>query len=321
MRFLIVYILIVLGLTSCFKEDVKVDPPTPGDVETVQIEIGYPYLYQVYYNCESNQIVSTNTKYDWDLAFECGASGQHIKLNTAKGMFSSNQGQVDFNSVTSANGVNWQWDASSGDLDSTAIGNWNNQTVYIIDLQSDQNGNNLGYKKVIFNQVTDTSYTFTYANLDGSNLNTYHILKDDNVNFICFSFANGGETKHIEPPKKDWDLWFTNYQNFFTNLPLPFVITGVLSNRCQNIMIAEDTLDQFINIQLKDTINYIFTNQADEIGYDWKIRNPQDNSFTIDPKKSYILKNQKGLFFKIRFIDFYNNSGQKGYPKFEIQKL
>lgn len=321
MKLRLISILVFIFLSSCFKEDIIINSPQPGSVNTVQIEIGYPYLNQVYYNCDKNKIISSNSRYDWDLAFECGINGYHIKLNTAKGILSSNQGQVAFSAVTSTAGIDWQWDNSNGNLDSTAIGTWTNQTVYIINLQSDQNGNNLGFKKVVFQSVTDTSYTFKYADLDGSNENNYTIYKDDSVNFICFSYSNGGQTKHIEPPKNQWDLLFTNYQNFFTNLPLPFVITGVLSNKCQNILIAEDTLNQFINLSLKDTINYTFSNYADAIGYDWKIRNPQDNSFIIDEKKSYLLKNQMGLFFKLRFIDFYNNQGQKGYPKFEIQKL
>jgi len=321
MRLLIYNISIILLLASCFKEDVKIEPHTPGDVNTVQIEIGYPYLNQVYYNCEQNKIVSINNRYDWDLAFECGASGYHIKLNTAKGMLSSNQGNVDFNSITSVSGLDWQWDNSNGDLNGTAVGEWTSQTTYVLNLQSDEVGNSLGYKKIKFESFTDSTYTFSYANLDGSDFKTVVLSKNNNLNFIHFTFANGGKIKQIEPPKTDWDLCFTNYQHFFSNLPIPFVITGVLSNRYSGITIAEDTLSQFPLLVLKDTINYNFTPYQDEIGYDWKIRNSADNSFTIDSRKSYILKNQNNLYYKIRFIDFYNNTGSKGYPTFEIQKM
>lgn len=310
-------------LTSCFKEDIKVNPPSPGEVETVTIEIGYPYKNQVFYNCEQNKIISTNSKFDWDIGFETGVDGKHVKLNTAKGVLSSNQGSLAFDDVNSVTGITWQWDASNGYLDSTAIGDWflSSNTTYIIDLQSDEFGNNLGYKKVVFESVNDTAYVFTYANLDGSNLNTFSVIKDNSINFMSFSFANGGEVKQVEPPKTEWDLCFTNYQHFFSNLPLPFVITGALSNRYSKVKIAEDNNSQFSIVQLSDTLNYEFTDYADEIGYDWKIRNSADNSFTIDENKSYILKNKNGLFYKIRFIDFYNSTGSKGYPKFEIQKL
>lgn len=328
MKQLLTLLFILLIITSCFKEDVKINPPKPGNINTVTIEIGYPYLNQVYYNCEQNKIISTNTKYDWDLAFECGTNGYHIKMNTAKGILTSNQGSSNFNSVSSASGVEWQWDNSNGNLNDTGIGEWfdfqQDQSLgftYIIDLKYDIGGANLGYKKVNFLTVTDTTYTFKFANLDGTNEITYTIKKDNSVNFICFTFANGGKTKHIEPNKTDWDLCFTNYQHKFSNLPLPFVITGVLSNKYSGVIVAEDTLNNFTTLTLKDTVNYTFTNKLDEIGYDWKIRNSADNSFTIDEQKSFLIRNQNGLYFKLRFIDFYNETGSKGYPKFEIQKL
>ena len=324
----IAVLMLILLVNSCFKEDIQLAKPKPGDVKTVTIEIGYPYLNQVYYNCEKNLIVSSNSRYDWDLKFENGINGYHIIVNTAKGILVSNQGNVNFADINSATGVNWQWDKSNGNLDSTAIGEWydfdtdmSKQMVYIIDLQSDESGNDLGYKKITFDNVDANSYSFSYANLDGSQYQSYTIQKDDALNFVSFSFANGGETVSIEPPKNDWDLCFTNYQHFFSNLPLPFVVTGVLSNKYSGIKIAEDNENRFSAIQLSDTLMYYFTDEQDEIGYDWKIRNSADNSFTIDENKSYILKNQIGLYYKIRFIDFYNSTGSKGYPKFEIQKL
>ena len=69
------------------------------------------------------------------------------------------------------------------------------------------------------------------------------------------------------------------------------------------------------------TSNYNFTNIKDEIGHDWKIRNSADNSFTIKGSKSFIVHTNSGYYYKIRFIDFYNSTGSKGYPKFEIQRL
>jgi hypothetical protein len=35
----------------------------------------------------------------------------------------------------------------------------------------------------------------------------------------------------------------------------------------------------------------------------------------------YVVRTSEGLFYKIHFIDFYNETGLKGYPKFEIAAL
>lgn len=316
------YLFISLVFSSCLKEEKPIPYPEPGDMNTVQIEIGYPYTNQVYYDCESNKVISTNTKFDWDIAFECSENGYHVLVNNALGMLVANMGSVDFTSVTSISGVTWTWDAPSGNLDSTAIGNWqNSNNVYIIDRQYDANGNHQGYYKIQLQQVTASSYTFRFAQLNGNNDKTISISKDNNLSFLHYSFNNGGEIKNIEPEKNSWDLLFTNHHHKFDNLPLPFVLTQALTNKHNGVLVAEDNNGNFLDITLKDTANYTFTNYWNEIGHDWKIRNSNDNSYTIDNNKSYIVKTTSGLFYKIRFIDFYNQYGQKGYPTFEIQKL
>ncbi|MCC7332476.1 MAG: HmuY family protein [Flavobacteriales bacterium] len=317
------YLLFILPfLTSCLKEETPLPKPKPGNVETVVIEIGFPYLNQVYYDCETNNIVSKNTKYDWDLSFESSTSGYHVLLNTAVGMYAANMGSTDFNSISSISGASWQWDNPNGDLNSTAIGNWiGKNEVFIIDRQYDDNGNHMGYMKFQLITVTDISYTFKFANLDGTNETTYTISKNYSKNFVHFSFEDNGKTIELEPEKNSWDLLFTNHQHKFDNLTMPFVLTQTLTNKHNGVLVAEDNNNNFSKIKLEDTLRYSFTNNWDEIGHDWKIRNNTNNSFTIDGNKSYIVKTTKGYFYKMRFIDFYNHLGQKGYPTFEIQRL
>lgn len=322
MKNYLVILFLPLFLSSCLKEETPIPMPEPGNMETVIIEIGFPYLNQVYYDCETNKVVKTNTKYDWDISFECTPTGSHILLNNATGMLAANFGNVPFSSVTSASGVTWLWDNPNGNLDSTAFGNWvNTNNVYLVDRQYDDVGNHRGYRKLQFIDVNTLTYTFKFANLDGSNEQTVTLYKNSAINFIHYSFDNGGQTLSLEPEKNSWDLLFTNHHHKFDNLTLPFVLTQTLTNKFNGVMVAEDNNNNFFNITLKDTSNYIFTNYWDEIGYDWKIRNSSDNSFTIDANKSFIVKTTQGLFYKLRFIDFYNNLGQKGYPTFEIQRL
>ncbi len=294
-------------------------------MEQKQIEIGYPYLYQVYYDCGTNQEVSINTKYDWDLAFEASEDGWHIILNTAKGMLASVTDITDLTSVTTDNGLELRWDSSTGNLDSTAIGDWGftsgNHVVSIINRQFNANGQALGKVKMVVDSVTDQNYYIRFAALTEQQSTSFVIDKDPEKNFVHFSFENNGAHVNVEPDKENWDLLFTNYQHFFSNLPLPFVITGVHSNIHSGVKVAEDLNGNFFNITLEDTVNYTFSDRLDEIGFDWKIRNGADNSFTIEPNKSFIILSTEGIYYKMRFVDFYDENGNKGYPTFEIQKL
>ncbi len=327
LTYLFAFVLTSAFFISCEKEEKPLSAPSLGDLETVTITMEYPYLYQVYYSCDQNEVVNTNERYDWDIAFECTPNGHQILLNIAKATFVADKETTPWGQITDTIGSVWSWDATSGNPDSLALKNWydpisntyNNHT-YIIDRGYNSSGSHMGFVKVQFNSVTTNGYEFTFANLDGTNEQQITIPKISDYNHLCFSFDNGGEIKYFEPHKDQWDLLFTNFQYKFSNLPMPFIITGVFSNSPNGVWIAEDNNNNFDNITLSDTSNYIFTNQRDEIGYDWKIKLP-DNNFIIDINKSYIVKSTSGLFYKIRFIDFYNSTGSKGYPKFEIQKL
>jgi len=50
LNYIIGFMVFQLMFTSCFKEDEKVTPHDPGDVETVVIEMTGNYRYQVYYD-------------------------------------------------------------------------------------------------------------------------------------------------------------------------------------------------------------------------------------------------------------------------------
>lgn len=333
MKHLSIYSVLTLALMlifSCEKGEKPVDPvPTR---ETVEIEIGFPYNNQVFYNCANNTIVSTIKKDTWDLAFDCSEEGFLIRINVSKGMLAANSGSTDFEGVTSTSGVTWKWDRADGDPAHTAIGEWlesggsektSSNKVYIVNRQKNIADVSLGFKKIVFTGFSDNKYQFKFANLDGSDEHTFEIEKDPEYNYVYFSFDDGGKQVSVEPKKDEWDLLFTNYQHKFDNLPLPFVITGVLINRDGGTEAAKDSTVNynFDDIALIDVPFFNFKKDRDVIGYDWKIIDRTDDSFTIDTRFLFVVKSINGKYYKLRFTDFYNDLGAKGYPNFEIERL
>jgi hypothetical protein len=324
--------------SSCFKEDEKIVPHDPGDVETVVIGLTSDYRYQVYYDLGTSSIVSTNLKKAWDLGFDGAENGWKIILNSSNFMLAAGTGHTDFIIPLDTAGLDFRFDASSGNPDSMAIGKWvdfllpdsaivyTNQ-VYVIDRGYDEAGNLRGLKKIVFQELTDSSYSFRWANLDGSNESSFTVNKDPSVNFTCFSFDEGGKQLTIEPPKYDWDLVFTQYTTLlYTNEgdPYPYLLTGTLSNPT-GITVAEDTLYEFSSIDLTIADNLIFSKALDEIGYDWKdvVGDVSSGSvsYVIREGLNYVIQDGQGYLYKLRFISFYSNSGEKGYPTFEFARL
>ena len=334
----IILLSLILILQSCFKEDEKIAPHDPGDVITETIEMQSDYRYQVYYDLGTGSVVSSNFKDEWDLGFECAPGGWHVILNTSNFMLAGNTGLTVFNDATDTAGTAWRYDPSSGNLDSTAIGNWISfspadssvsisQHVYIIDRGYDEAGNLRGLKKVVFTGWDADRYSFRYANLDGSGEDSIEVVKDPAVNFICFSFDEGGRVIGLEPPKNSWDLLFTQYTTLlFTNEgdPYPYLVTGVLANRT-GVEVACDTLVDFSSITLEQAVNFTFSTIQDEIGYDWKDVigdvSTGNVSYVIIPGINYVVKDAGGFYYKLRFISFYNDEGEKGFPTFEFQLL
>ena len=125
-RFLQLFIFIgfALTITSCFKEDEMVQPYDRGDVVVKTIAMTQYYTNQVYFDLEEGEEVSVNNKNEWDLGFEGSGEGWHIILNTSAFMYAANTGITDFEQGIDTTGLQWKFDKSDGDLDSTAIGTW-----------------------------------------------------------------------------------------------------------------------------------------------------------------------------------------------------
>lgn len=312
--------ILLLTLSSCKKEELPVPKHATGDVITATVNMEASYKCQIYYDLETNTVVGQNAKTLWDLAFETSPTGFHVIQNTAKTMFAWNTNITNFDSVTDTTGFfnNKKWDEPSGNLDSTAIGDWRNASnVYIIDRGYNELGTHQGFRKIQFQTFGETSYTVRFSQLNGVGNTTFQIAKDTNYNFTFLSFTTSG-TLIVEPPKQTWDLLFTQYTHIFYNPTQPYLVTGCLINR-YNTQVAIDTTNSFETITFNNTENYQLSTKVNAIGYEWKTFNA--GIYVTNPNFNYIIKNRKGIYYKLHFIDFYNQSGLKGSPKWEYQQL
>lgn len=333
-RFFLVNLLIAasLILSSCFKKDQQIEPHPRGNVLTDTIPMTENYLYQIYFDLESGKIISKNAKTMSDLGFECSPEGWKIILNTGDFMKAADLGIVPFGEVQDTTGKIMKFDKSDGNPDSLAIGTWftvnggdtvSNNHVYLIDRGLDENGNALGFYQVVFDSLKNGSYYFRVAPMKGGTVVHGNVTKDPSVNYLFYSIPAGGKVQSLEPPKASYDLLFTQYTTLLytsTGEPYPYLVTGVLLNR-YNVSAVIDTIDSFSSISLQSAQNMKLSASLDEIGYQWKVFNFNLGSYTVKENMVYIIRNRDGYYYKLRFIGFYNNLGQKGYPVIEYQML
>ena len=314
-------ICIAVLLFSCEKSEIPIQPHEMGDILSNQINMESDYSKQVFYSLNNNIAIKENIKTDWDLGFESSEEGWRIILNTSTYSSVSKIINSNFEESISINNLTWQWENPTGIIDGTAIGDYRNENViFIINRGYNINGNAAGYKKFMIESINDEYYIIKYANLDNTNSNTIEIQKDNSKNFQYLSFKNN-TVVNIEPNKEDWDLLFTQYTHLFNDPDLPpsYLVTGVLINYLNNVLVSKDSINTFEDINYSNVETYTFSNKQNVIGYDWKTYN--GNGYVINTNLTYIIKDISNRYFKMRFIDFYNSYGEKGHPSFEIQEL
>ena len=317
----------LLLLSGCFPED---DPVVPLDLDIVEIPYSL-YNTQVWYKLNDLSVVSHNPFTDWDLGFESNGSGHHIILNTSKFMHAGNTGSSDFYGITTNICDTMVYDDSGGDLNKTAIGNWADfsdpvnpvypKKVYILDLGVDNNGVSYGSKKITFDSFDNNKYSIHFSNTDGSDEHSFEVVTDPARSFTMLSFINGGTIVPVQPVDSGWDLCFTQYSTILyddNNVATPYLVRGVYINM-NGTTAARDTINSFNDITSANIPDYTFSSVQDVIGYDWK--DYKDDSYNINPDIFYIIKDQLGIYYKLKFTGFYNNSGERGYPSFQCIKI
>jgi len=307
---------------ACEKKELPAPAYDRGDVNTVQVEMTSNYKNQVWVSLNENKVVSTNYKTDWDLAFESMSNGEHIILNSSKAMkvYKTNFTSLSQVTDTTGLGINARADVPSGNLDSTAIGDWKtNNTVYIVNRGYSETGQHLGYCKLKLLLLVSGKFVFEYGDVYGSQIYQGSVIKDADYNFVYFSF-NTNQQVVIEPNKLSYDLCFSQYTHIFSNPVQYYQVTGVLNNTFKT-RIAKITDKAFADVSINDTLGRMFYSTKNVIGYNWKAFDLNTNLYTVDPSQVFIVNDSKGFYYKLHFIDFYNKQGIKGYPSFEFKKL
>ena len=337
-KYALIFSILLLAFSSCFKEDDPIQPHEKGDLEEEIIPLTQYYVNQVYFNVSSGEQVSQNKKGEFDLSFSSTINGHIIRLNSASFMTAALTDYSELQDVTDTIGLEWKFDKPDGNPDSTAFSGWigfdDQDTTYInkvwvINRGINEEGFVIGLKKIIFTKLSNGKYHFSFSNMDNTAMQEFVVEKNEGYNYIQFSFDEGGLVKQLEPKSDNWDLLFTQYTSMVSTLDgsdsYPYLVTGTLINPV-DVAVAFDSILVFVDIVIGDVIGLEFSTDQDAIGYEWKelVGDVGGGDFyykTFD-NYNYIIKSRGGGIYKLHFTGFYDKeTGEKGYPTFEYQKL
>lgn len=329
-------VLLLTAISSCEKEEKLWDPIfVPKGVQTQIFGMGENYENQIWFEF-STQNTEINQHDNWDVAFSSDES-HNIYVNGGKNAFFgvAKFPGAEFNSFVNfdKSTTKFEFDNPTGREDSLVFKDWCEQSkpgtykgkniLYLIDLGDD----NLGLNRYIKLKVLAREggvYHINWSRLiDTIPVHDEYLRSNETYNNIYYNFSLQKEVYNEPMERKKWDIVFTTYKKYIDDngKPFPYVLRGVLSNP-KNVQVAEITgKASFEEADLALAQKVTFSTQRDEIGYDWKIWNMTANKYTVDQKKVYIIKDSKGDLFKMKFVDFYDDQGRKGYPKMAWELL
>lgn len=279
------------------------------------VSIGAGYISQSYYSY-SNGLVKTSTS-DWDLAFGIGGFNVAIRTNDGKGVevyLYPNGDTAAWNNIDTTGLQNWtprfnnenNWEETAfsdvgknhpdygwgvyNSVSHDVIGD----SIYIIKTKAGD------FKKIVINGMyTNGDFTFTYADLDGSNEMTSTINKKDYVgkNFAYYSIASGTELD-LEPLSSEWDVVFSRYMAYSTANGF-YPSAGVQTNYYKQSAEARG-----VDLNNVDWAQQNFVDEIGEIGWDWKEFNMGTFTYDMIDSLTYFVADTNNNVWQMTFTGF-----------------
>lgn len=321
MKELCCVVLLSLALFSCERDEIALTlPPTDTSIRTTQLRMGDDYRYRLYYNLESDSVVAYHRKKEWDLAFECSAEGRRIALNSSKYMSIYKTGSFEFESTVNQGNDGPHFDVVGEFLDSTALGDWQEGEVFIIDRGVDADGTIYPLHKVQIHSVDEEKFTYTHGLLSSSTGQLETIYKLSNRNLALLSF----EEEVAEPPNDTWDLLFTQYTRYFDFYlgqdSVQYLVSGALLNP-NSVRAARPLEEGFGSVEsLDEALQLSYSTRQETVGWDWKEFDLNTGLYSIQPNY-FVVQSINEQYYRLEFTGFYNSDGEKGAPLFESALL
>lgn len=302
---------------GCLRDEEPVQPFYRGEQVTQTVNLSRTYENQVWYSLKNNEVVTTNSKMDWDVRFWSDPGSDAMQLNFAKSMSAYRTGKSDFDEIQDTAGYKngRKFDAPTGNLDSTAV--TAADEAHIIDMGFAPDGTHGGFYKL--KVLKDGNrFKLQYGALMSTNPEEVELERNVNRDFTYFSLTTGKQV-FPEPQKGEYDLLFTQYTHLFQEPFMPYLVAGCLTS--PQARSGEISDIPFEEISIEDTSQVQFSTAQNFIGYDWKEFNLNEGTYTIDSDRIFIIQSQSGIYYKLYFLDFLDGEGNRGAPTFSFKAL
>lgn len=301
------------------------------------VNLGAGYANQIWYSLPDDE-QGSQAKNNWDLAFRTsGSMGSSIMVNHSNGgtlwvypkADKSAWASVDTNGLST-----WSPQYNSEKEWTGALGKYANpsdpfdlgwgvydmgthyvlgDSLYIIKTQTG------AFKKLIIDRLASGTYTFTYANLNGTDSTTSTLSKStySNKNFGYFNL-NTKTSVDREPATDKWDLVFGQYSTGdYAGMGMAgYTVTGILVN--DTLQVAKAKVDPSVRASYNVYSAHSFNEAINGIGYNWKTYDGASMTYKLNDSSIYFVRRNNGDIWKLVMTGFAGSTGSSMFSKEKI---
>lgn len=154
------------------------------------------------------------------------------------------------------------------------------------------------WKKIAILSLESGTYSFQYANLDGSEFVEDQLMKSDYPDKVLAFYSISNQMELDLEPIEEWDLVFLRYVEQIQ--PEVFYgVTGALVHPNTGIQMLEGLNDPFIDGEMNfDMLSY----EANAVGYDWK--SYAGGAYSLADDRCYFVQTNAGSQWRLVFAGF-----------------
>lgn len=300
-------------------------------------DMGAFYTNQVFYSLANGEVANIDNN-NWELGFSAygnGAAGSAIILNEATtSLWAYPNDTSGWSTFDTTGYANWEqllntdtsWTNGAFNKYRGAAGmfdmGWgvlypqNNfwtfgDSLYLAKLSDNS------FRKIWIVSLKSGVWEFKYANVDGSNEQTFTIDKANynNKNFVYHSLLNN-TTIDREPDNTTWDLMFVKHTDYVSYANQYVSVTSVFNNR--NVWTAKaheaDYSSASTSLTPQTTLNQNITN----IGREWKKYSSSTGWQIFDSIAYFVYDNDSSHFYRVVFTGFGGMMSGKTYFNKEL---
>lgn len=295
------------------------------------------YTNQVFYSLDNGEVANIDNN-DWELGFSMygnGAAGSAILLNEATATLWAYPGDTsEWASFDTTGYVSWEqllntdtsWTNGAFNVHRGAAGGldlgWgvlnplNNYWTFGDSLYLAKLSDN-SFVKIWILSLKSGVWEYKYANIDGSNEQTFSIAKSNypNRNFVYHSILNN-QIIDREPDNTTWDMMFAKHTDYISYANQYVSVTSVFNNR--NVSSAKAYELDYASASTSLTPQTDFTTNINNIGREWKKYSSATGWLVYDSIAYFVYDEDNTNFYRLVFTGFGGMGTGKSYFNKEL---